>query len=213
MVVMERGAREALASLEREARRCRRCAGVAAGSSVMGATSGGVLPAPLLFVAEAPGYLGALRSGAPLCGDRSGGNFERFCAAAGIDRGAAFVTNTVLCHPPSATGGNRAPRAGEIVECSPFLRCQIELVDPALVVALGRVALGALALIEPHGLRFGHDTGRFRPWAGRHLVSLFHPSGRTAGRRSAAQQRADYCAVAAWLAERQAASPVERRSA
>ena len=166
-----------------------------------------------MFVAEAPGHLGALRSGVPLRGDRSGDNFERFCVTAGIDRGAAFVTNAVLCHPPGPSGGNRAPRAGEVAACSPFLRRQIELVAPVLVVALGRVALEALALIEPHGLRFGLDASRFQPWAGRHLVSLYHPSGRTAGRRSTAQQRADYRAVAAWLAERGATSAAELRSA
>ena len=71
-----------------------------------------------------------------------------------------------------------------------------------MVVALGRVALDALGRIEPHGLRFGVDAGRITPWGERHIASLYHPSGQTMGRRSRAQQGADYGAVAAWLAER-----------
>ncbi len=162
----------------------------------------GPAPAPVMFVAEAPGYLGAVRSGVPLRGDRSGDNFERYCAVAGIDREAVFVTNAVLCHPPGLRGGNRTPGASEVAACSRFLRRQIELVDPSLVVALGRVALDALDRIEPHRLRFGVDAGRIEPWVERHVVSLYHPSGLTMGRRSRAQQDADYRVVAAWLAER-----------
>lgn len=192
---------QALISLSDEARRCRRCPGMRAGTSVLGSANG---PAstPVMFVAEAPGYLGAVRSGVPLQGDRSGDNFDRYCGLAGIDRAAVFVTNAVLCHPPGPRGGNRTPGAGEVAACSRFLRRQIELVDPSLVVALGRVALDALARIAPHGLRFGRDAGRIEPWGKRHIMSLYHPSGQTMGRRSRAQQSADYGTVAAWLSER-----------
>ncbi len=192
---------QTLVSLSDEARRCRRCPGMRAGSSVLGPANGAA-PAAVMFVAEAPGYLGAVRSGVPLRGDRSGDNFERYCGLAGIDRAAAFVTNAVLCHPPDPRGGNRTPSVGEVAACSRFLRRQIALVDPSLVVALGRVALDALGRIEPHGLRFGVDAGRIAPWGERHIASLYHPSGQTMGRRSRAQQGADYGAVAAWLAER-----------
>lgn len=68
----------------------------------------------------------------------------------------------------------------------------VDLVDPRLVVALGRVALRALAQIQPHGVHFGDDVGRDVAWRGRRLISLYHPSGQTLGRRSRAQQIQDY---------------------
>jgi len=158
------------------------------------------VPASLLFVAEAPGHLGGVRTGVPLQGDQSGRNFRSYCAAAGIDLGQAFICNAVLCHPPSAEGRNRPPRAGEVANCNDFLAEIVELVDPALVVALGRVALGALARISPHGLHFGEDVARAVPWQGRRLISLYHPSGQTQGRRSRALQIEDYRAVGAAVA-------------
>ena len=68
----------------------------------------------------------------------------------------------------------------------------MELSDARLVVALGRVALEALGRIEASRLRFGVDTARPVAWQGRQLISLYHPSGQTLGRRSGEQQVADY---------------------
>jgi len=150
------------------------------------------VPAPLLFVAEAPGHLGGVRTGVPLLGDRSGRNFRRYCAAAGIDLERAFICNTVLCHPPSADGRNRSPRVSEVANCGDFLREIVELADPLVVVALGRVALAGLGWISPHDLHFGVDTARAAPWGGRQLISLYHPSGQTLGRRSGDRQVDDY---------------------
>ena len=191
--------RAALVRLAQRAHACRRCAQVAAGSAVLGERNG-PLPAPLLFIAEAPGYRGAVRSGVPLWGDRAGRNFRSYCAGAGLDLERAFITNAVLCHPADLADRNRRPTAGEIRTCNEFLAALLALVDPLLVVALGRVALDAAALLAPHGLRFGRDLALPAPWAGRRLISLYHPSGQTLARRSRAQQRADYRVVARWLA-------------
>ena len=193
-----------LDTLAGRATACRRCPGVAPGSAVLGPRNGPV-PAGLLFVAEAPGYLGAVRTGVPLTSDRSGKNFRAYCAAAGIDAEAAFICNAVLCHPRAADGRNRTPRASEVAACNDFLAAIIALADPLVVVALGRVALGALGRIAPHGLRLT-PAGAGRPvaWEGRRLVALYHPSGRTLGRRSRAQQIDDYRAVGRALAEARA---------
>ena len=184
-----------LRRLAGRARACRRCPGVRPGSAVLGARNGPV-PAPLLFVAEAPGYLGGVRTGVPLLGDRSGANFRYYCAEAGIDLRHAFVCNAVLCHPPSAEGRNRTPRAGEVAACGDFLGAIVDLVAPLLVVALGRVALVALGRLAPHDLALGPDNGRVVAWRGRRLMSLYHPSGQTLGRRARAQQVDDYRAIA-----------------
>ncbi len=174
---------------------------MAAGSAVLSGRNGPA-PAPLFFVAEAPGYLGGVRTGVPLWGDQSGKRFRAYCAEAGLDLERAFISNAVLCHPPSADGRNRTPKPSEVHNCNDFLRALIVMVDPALVVALGRVALEAVARIAPQPLEFGRDVGVARPWFGRHLLSLYHPSGQTLGRRAMAQQVADYRAVVEWLANR-----------
>jgi uracil-DNA glycosylase len=83
-------------------------------------------------------------------------------------------------------------------ECADFLRRLIELTDPTLVVALGRVALESLAFVTPHDVAFGDHVGQPRSWDGRHLVSLYHPSGQTLGRRARADQLRDYRVIAAW---------------
>ena len=75
-----------------------------------------------------------------------------------------------------------------------------------LVVALGRVALGALGRLAPHDLALGVDPGRVVAWRGRRLTSLYHPSGQTLGRRSRAQQVDDYQAVARSLRRLERAS-------
>ena len=181
--------------LGRQARACRRCPAVRPGSAVLSPRNGPV-PAPLLFVAEAPGYRGGLRTGVPLLGDRSGENFRRYCAEAEIDLRGAFICNAVLCHPPTADGRNRSPRVSEVAHCSDFLSTIVDIVDPVLVVALGRVALEALGYLAPHRLVFGRETRRHVEWGGRRLMSLYHPSGQTLGRRPRAEQVRDYRAVA-----------------
>jgi DNA polymerase len=151
-----------------------------------------------LFIAEAPGHLGGVRYGIPLWGDRTGKNFRAYCAEAGVDLHRAFITNAVLCHPPSPDGRNRTPRQSEMRACCEFLRRQIELVDPRLVVALGRIALESLGLVCPHDIVFGHHVAQPQPWSGRFLASLYHPSGQTLGRRSRADQLRDYRVIAGW---------------
>ncbi len=196
----------AMRRLSRRARSCRRCGSVAPGSAVLGHRNGPT-PAPLLFVAEAPGYRGGVRYGVPLWGDQTGINFRAYCAQAGVDLRQAFLTNAVLCHPPGREGGNRTPLTSEVRNCNSFLREIVELVAPLLVVTLGRVALLAAAGIAPHGLRFGEDVAVAEPWLGRDLMALYHPSGQTLGRRSRLQQEEDYRSVARWLSRRVVAAP------
>ena len=161
----------------------------------------GPLDARILFVAEAPGRLGADRTGVPLSGDQSGRNFDAFLASAGIERSRVFVTNAVLCNPRTPDGRNDRPRAAEIQSCSDHLRALIHLLDPAWVVSLGRAALDALGLIESHDRVLARDVGRVTPWYGRRLVPLYHPGPRALIRRPLAEQAADYAALAAMLLE------------
>jgi len=183
-------------ALVRRVQACTACAGVEH-THLLGATNGR-LDASLLVVGEAPGRLGAARTGVPFRGDRAGDRFEALLREASLLRSDVFVTNAVLCSPRSDAGTNRRPRPTEVAACLDHLRPTLALVRAPVVAALGRVALNALASIEPHGIRSLLDeAGRPRPWAGRTLVPLVHPSSRTLGRRSEAQQRADWRSLGA----------------
>ncbi|HSK67929.1 MAG TPA: uracil-DNA glycosylase family protein, partial [Candidatus Limnocylindria bacterium] len=97
-----------------------------------------------MFIAEAPGRLGADRTAIPLAGDQSGRNFDRLLTAAELDRAEIFITNAVLCNPRDAAGRNAPPAAAELRNCAGFLAETLELLRPPLIVSLGTVALRAL---------------------------------------------------------------------
>jgi uracil-DNA glycosylase len=152
----------------------------------------GPLDAPILFVAEAPGRFGADVTGVPLSGDRTGQTFDALLVGAGIDRRRVFATNAVLCNPRTLDGRNDRPRTPELRNCGAHLRTLIDVLDPPWVVSLGRVALDALALIEPHAALLARDVGTSRAWYGRRLVPLYHPGPRSIARRGLAQHVADF---------------------
>jgi uracil-DNA glycosylase family 4 len=155
--------------------------------------------ARVMFVAEAPGRLGADRSGIPLHGDQTGRRFETLLNEAGLDRGSVFLTNAVLCNPRDSQGRNSAPLSGEVHNCSNHLRTLIELVDPLFVVSLGRVALHALSLVESHGMQLSSDVGRVIEWHGRRLIPLYHPGPRALIHRELQFQLADFRLLGARL--------------
>ena len=181
--------------LVEEAAPCRLCGPM--GCPPVLSDRNGPAPARLMFVAEAPGRLGGAITGIPLSADETGRRFARWLADAGIERSGVFVTNAVLCNPLDARGRNRPPRRRERANCAPWLARQVDAVAPAIIVALGAVALAALEEIAPHGLTLRSDVGRAVPWQGRTLVPLYHPSPRTRAVRTDAQHAADYRALAA----------------
>jgi uracil-DNA glycosylase family 4 len=83
------------------------------------------------LVGEAPGAQEDA-TGRPFVG-KSGELLNRLLAEAGLDRGQGAVLNVVKCRPP----GNRTPKSAEVARCSGWLRRQLELLDPPVVVALG----------------------------------------------------------------------------
>lgn len=101
--------------------------------------------APLLFVGEQPGDEED-RAGRPFVGP-AGRLFDRALAEVGIPRGETYVTNAVKHFKFTPTGRRRlhqSPDAGDIAYYRPFLRREIALVGPQLVVSLGATALRAL---------------------------------------------------------------------
>ncbi|HMS60607.1 MAG TPA: uracil-DNA glycosylase family protein [Tepidiformaceae bacterium] len=164
------------------------------GSAVLGPANGGLV-AEVLFVGEAPGRLGAGRTGVPFSGDESGKRFDQLLASAGLSRERVFVTNAVLCLPLDARGRNRAPARTEVRACAPWLEATLGLVRAPVVAALGATALAALGCIEPHGLTLGQAAGTCHPWRGRRLVPLYHPSRQAEIHRPWARQVEDWRAL------------------
>jgi uracil-DNA glycosylase len=183
-------------ALVAEAAVCRRCEAMCGRSAVLSAHNGRV-GASVLFVGEAPGRQGGDRTRVPFSGDQSGRNFSRYLASIGLGREEVFITNSALCNPRTETGANRKPTRGEVSNCSDFLRRQVEVINPRVVVTLGAVALEALRAVEYHPFTLKENVGEVQRWRGRLLVPLYHPSPQVlASHRRELQQLEDYKSVA-----------------
>jgi len=167
--------RKQFQALVSEAAACVRCSAMCGRTAVLSDLNGPI-DARVMFIGEAPGRKGADRTRIPFSGDQSGRNFERFLTSINLQRSEIFITSAALCNPRKATGANRRPTASELRNCSDFLRRTIALVDPAVIVTLGMVALEALKLLQYHELNLRKDAGKIRLWNGRLLVPLYHPS-------------------------------------
>ena len=119
------------------------------------------------LVGEAPGATED-DTGRPFVG-RSGALLDQLLAEAGLSRQEAAVLNIVKCRPPA----NRTPKAPEVARCSGWLRRQLELLDPPVVVALGLSAakwfLGPRTVLAQVRAR-PHEIGGRAVWA------TYHPS-------------------------------------
>ena len=183
-------------ALVAEAAACRRCPAMCGRSAVLSERNGRV-GARVMFVGEAPGRQGGDRTRVPFSGDQSGRNFSRYLASINLAREEVFITNAALCNPRTETGANRKPTRAEVSNCSEFLRRQVEVVAPAVVVTLGAVSLAALRAVEYHPLTLKENVGEIRGWNGRLLVPLYHPSPQVlASHRREPQQLEDYTSVA-----------------
>jgi uracil-DNA glycosylase len=127
--------------------------------------------ARVMFVGEAPGRDEDI-AGRAFVG-RSGQLLDRMMAAIGLDRTAAYIANVVPWRPP----GNRTPTPQETQICLPFIKRQIELADPDILVCLGGPSAAALL-----GLTGGIRRLRGR-WCGYHTgtreiraIATFHPA-------------------------------------
>jgi uracil-DNA glycosylase len=131
--------------------------------------------APLMLVGEQPGDQED-RAGRPFIGP-AGQLLDRCLAAAGIDRGKAYVTNVVKHFKWTPRGKRRIhgkPNAREIHACKPWVEAEIAVVQPRVLVCLGATA--AQALLGP-AFRVSRDRGRLVPSAlAPHVLATVHPS-------------------------------------
>lgn len=131
--------------------------------------------AEIMFVGEGPGAEEDAQ-GLPFVG-RSGQLLTKMIEAMGIKRSDVFIANVVKCRPPM----NRNPEPDEIAECSPFLRRQVELVGPKVIVALGTFAAQlVLETEEPIGQLRGkfHFNPSLKNRSGQKvkIMPTYHPA-------------------------------------
>jgi uracil-DNA glycosylase family 4 len=125
--------------IERIAARVRRCTLCRLSKGRKHAVPGeGPCQAKIMLIGQAPGR-NKDATGRPFVG-MAGKFLNKLLERNGIERRKAFITSTVKCFPPR----NRIPKNDEIEACNPYLRSQIRLVKPKLVVLMGNVAIGAV---------------------------------------------------------------------
>ena len=143
--------RAALDQIANEVRTCERCRLHATRTNAV--PGEGDPDTEVVFVGEGPGF-NEDRDGRPFVG-RAGGLLVRLLAHIGWQRDDVFITNVVKCRPPD----NRDPQPDEIAACAPFLRRQLQALDPAVVVTLGRYSMGTFL----PGARIGQVHGTSTP--------------------------------------------------
>ena len=123
--------------------------------------------ADLMFVGEGPGEQEDLK-GEPFVG-AAGQLLDDMLSIIDVDRTKCYIANIVKCRPPR----NRDPQQTEQDACIGYLRSQISLVQPKVIVCLGRIA--AMRLIDP-AYRITREHGRWTQRDGIWLSSIYHPS-------------------------------------
>ncbi len=161
--IAERGA--LLEAMAREVAACTRCR--LAPSRTKTVFGVGSRTPRLMFVGEAPGHDEDIQ-GEPFVG-RAGQLLDRIIAAMGLRREEVYIANILKCRPPE----NRAPLPDEVACCTPYLVRQIEILAPALLVALGRPAANFLLRSTA---ALGALRGKRHDYDGIPVIVTYHPA-------------------------------------
>lgn len=152
-------------ALERECGQCTACPlGQARIHVVFGV---GRRDAEVLFVGEGPGQHED-EQGVPFVG-AAGQLLDDMLEITGLDRSKVYIANVVKCRPPR----NRDPLNTEQETCLPWLRRQVKLIRPKILICLGRIA--ARAIIRPD-YRITGEHGQWVERGGIHMTAIYHPS-------------------------------------
>ena len=158
--------RQPLLEIKREVAACQKCPELA-NSRTHTVFGSGNARAQLVFVGEAPGFEEDLQ-GLPFVGP-AGRLLTKMIEAIGFSRNDVFICNVLKCRPP----GNRNPKPDEVVNCSPYLWQQIDLIQPKVLCALGNFAAQTLlkstqSISKLRGMI--HSVRNYQ------IVCTFHPS-------------------------------------
>jgi DNA polymerase len=160
----------------------------------------------VVFVGEGPGQ-NEDRLGRPFVG-AAGTLLEELLGLVGWQRQEVFITNVVKCRPP----GNRDPEPDEIAACRPFLRRQLEVLDPAVVVTLGRFSLQAFMPGDSIGRVHGTERA-VDPATGARAATgfaMYHPAAALRQASLHETMQRDMAAIPATLLRARAARAQER---
>ncbi len=127
----------------------------------------GAVDAGILFVGEAPG-VDEDRQGEPFVG-AAGQLLTRIIQSMQLRRDEVYIANVLKCHPP----GNRDPKPEEIAACEPFLQQQVQIVQPRIICALGRIAAQSLLQTDASLTQL---RGSLHEYAGIPVICTYHPS-------------------------------------
>ena len=154
--------------LERLAKKIRVCTKCELHRARKNAVPGeGPTPAEIMLIGEGPGARED-EQGRPFVG-ASGKFLDQLLEQASLTRANVWITNVVKCRPP----GNRDPLPGEIETCtSNYLQHQIEIVNPSIIVTLGRHSMGLFF----KGAKITEIHGQMRKVGDRFVIAMFHPA-------------------------------------
>jgi DNA polymerase len=157
--------------------------------------------ADIMFVGEAPGK-NEDEQGLPFVG-AAGKLLDTLLDEIGLRREDVYIANVLKCRPP----GNRDPQQEEIDACKGYLRSQIALIDPSVVVTLGNFAT---KLLLKRDVGITRLRGQVYPWWNRQLVPTFHPAAALRGNPGVLEDmRHDFALVRGVLDEKNATTPTE----
>ena len=154
--------------------------------------------ADLMFIGEGPGFHED-RQGRPFVGP-AGQFLDGLLASIGTNRSQVFIANMIKCRPPE----NRDPMPHEISACQKYLERQIELVNPRLIVTLGRFSLGYFF----PGESISRARGKVREKAGRRVYPVMHPAAGLRRQELRASIIQDFQAIPSLLEESLHSTPV-----
>jgi len=161
--------RERLDKLNKKMSACSECALRCGASRVV--PGDGNPEAEIMFIGEAPGKKED-ETGIPFVG-AAGKFLNEMLSSIGLKREYIYIANVVKCRPPQ----NRDPLAEEVAACWPWLQKQIEIIDPKLIVTLGRHSLNRffpeLKISETHGKIFQAELPKI---GRRNFYALYHPA-------------------------------------
>ncbi|MFP4082354.1 MAG: uracil-DNA glycosylase [Candidatus Aminicenantes bacterium] len=152
-------------SLEKRILECRRCP--LWGERKNAVPGEGDIEADLMFVGEAPGRDEDIQ-GRPFVG-KAGQLLTRIIEAMNFRRDEVYITNVIKCRPPH----NRNPRREEIEKCQGYLLEQIKMINPQVIVSLGKVAT---EFFTQSRLSISALRGKFHPYGSIKIMPTFHPS-------------------------------------
>ncbi|HQL91955.1 MAG TPA: uracil-DNA glycosylase [Anaerolineaceae bacterium] len=156
--------KDRLDSIREELRHCRQCALARGRRNVV--PGEGPHHVQVMFIGEGPGR-NEDQQGKPFVG-QAGAVLDELLAAAGLKREEVFIANVIKCRPPN----NRDPLPEEISACRHWLDEQINLLDPKIIVTLGRFSMARF--IE--NARIGRIHGQAFEIEGRKVVTMYHPA-------------------------------------